>query len=258
MRPGPNTPAITCTDDAAEAKRTALERAQPLVTAEGGDKAAAMERLIARVQLQAGLDKASVIKTPLSDFVAAAMGRSALAETQSKAIEKSEGDLIERLLAGPDDAELSPRDLALLEANLRQPSNRPTLRELADAANGQGQSERSTRLGKLKLIRDFNRNLHSAASTAEHAPKQPAPQPMSEPATDAMAAPALTTGEPRRRGRRKADHETVQQEAQVAADWERARDTGMYKGDFVKERGTTVAKLDALLDRVAKRKRASE
>jgi hypothetical protein len=83
MRPGANTPAITCTDGAAEAKRTALDLAQALVTAEGGDKAEAMERLIARVQLQTALDKVSVINMPLADFVAAAMGRSQANEMSS-------------------------------------------------------------------------------------------------------------------------------------------------------------------------------
>lgn len=76
ITPGANTPTITCTVDAADAKRTALDRAEALVTTEGGDKAAAMEKLMARVQLQAGMDKASVINMPLTEFVAAAMGYS--------------------------------------------------------------------------------------------------------------------------------------------------------------------------------------
>jgi hypothetical protein len=79
-------PTVTCTDNSAEAKRTALERAQALVTAEGGDKAVVMEKLIARVQLQAGMDKASVINMPLADFVAAAMGRSVGHEDSTRAI----------------------------------------------------------------------------------------------------------------------------------------------------------------------------
>jgi hypothetical protein len=76
LSPGRNTPTITCTDDAAEAKRNALDRAIALLTVEGGEKAAAMEKLIARVQLQTGMDKARVINMPLTDFVAAAMGQS--------------------------------------------------------------------------------------------------------------------------------------------------------------------------------------
>ncbi len=70
LRSGGNTPIITCTDDAAEARRTALDRAQALLTVEGGDKTAAMEKLIARVQLQAGMDKAHAINLPLAEFVA--------------------------------------------------------------------------------------------------------------------------------------------------------------------------------------------
>jgi hypothetical protein len=62
----------------------------------------------------------------------------------------------------------------------------------------------------------------------------------------------------KRRGRKKADYETVQKEAELAADWERARDAGIYKPDFAKDKNMTVRQLDALLDRVAKRKRPSE
>jgi hypothetical protein len=63
---------------------------------------------------------------------------------------------------------------------------------------------------------------------------------------------------PKRRGRKKADYETVQKEAALAADWNRAREGGAYKGDFAKDHGLTVPKLDALLDRVAKRNRRPE
>ncbi len=73
MKPGANTAEFFCPNPADEARRTALDRARALVTAEGGDKAAAIEKLIARVQLQVGMDKASVINMPLADFVAAAM-----------------------------------------------------------------------------------------------------------------------------------------------------------------------------------------
>jgi hypothetical protein len=86
-RPGANIPTQTCTDATAEAGRIALNHAQALVTAEGGDKAVAMEKLIARVQLQMGMDKASVINMPLADFVAAAMGRSLPKESPSQAIQ---------------------------------------------------------------------------------------------------------------------------------------------------------------------------
>jgi len=102
LRPGGNTATITCTDDAAEAKRTALDRAQALVTAEGGEKAAAMEKLIARVQLQAGIDKADVINMPLVDFVAAAMRR----DTVSKRQQPIDENVSERLPKTDDEIEL--------------------------------------------------------------------------------------------------------------------------------------------------------
>ncbi|MBC7853630.1 MAG: hypothetical protein IAF94_09355 [Pirellulaceae bacterium] len=91
FRPGANIPTISCTDDVAEARRTALDRAQALVTAEGGDKSTAMEKLIARVQLLVGMDKASVINMPLSDFVEAAV-RNAPPEDYFEAVPRiSEG-----------------------------------------------------------------------------------------------------------------------------------------------------------------------
>jgi hypothetical protein len=155
FRPGPNIATKTCTDPAAEAGRIALDHAQALVTIEGGDKAAAMERLIARVQLRAGMDKANVINMLLADFVAALT-----VGNESQAVPKPAGD---------SETELKPN----------------------------------------------------------------------------------------KRGRPKADYETVQREAQVAADWGRARDSGVYKPDFAKQIGMTTVKLDALLDRVAARNRRS-
>ena len=62
----------------------------------------------------------------------------------------------------------------------------------------------------------------------------------------------------RRRGRTLADDATVQREAEIAAKWARARDTKVYKGVFARDYGMSVKQLDALLDRVRKRKRRSE
>ena len=77
-----------------------------------------------------------------------------------------------------------------------------------------------------------------------------------EAATELEALPAGTT--PKRRGRRKAAEQTVAREAQIAANWERARDAGIYKPVFARDNGMTTAKLDALLDRVAKRNKRSD
>jgi hypothetical protein len=57
------------------------------------------------------------------------------------------------------------------------------------------------------------------------------------------------------RGRKKADYETIEREAALAAEWQRARESGVYKADFGKQHGMTARKLGALLDRVAKRKK---
>ena len=62
----------------------------------------------------------------------------------------------------------------------------------------------------------------------------------------------------RRGGRKKADYETVQREARLAADWGQARESGVYKPDFAKQNKMTPKKLNALLNRVAKRKTRSD
>lgn len=77
-------------------------------------------------------------------------------------------------------------------------------------------------------------------------------------ANDVATTDAKKVGEGKRRGRKKADYDTVQKEAELAAAWQRARNAGVYKAVFAKDQKLTVKQLDALLDRVAKRKRASE
>lgn len=72
------------------------------------------------------------------------------------------------------------------------------------------------------------------------------------------AADARKPTTAKRRGRPKANYDTEQREAQFAADWKRAKEAGTYKIGFAKQHGLTVKQLDALLDRVSKRNRASE
>ncbi len=418
FRPGGNTPTMTCTYDAAEAKRTSLDRAQALVTAEGGDKAAAMEKLIARVQLQAGMDKASVINMPLADFVAAAMGR----DTVSKRQQPNEENVSERLPQTDDETELLKLAIAELLRTIPETwaefnhdaltaiqanalflltaagmverrgwiratiANHPACFELRFQATGEGgfakvmetatalqfeswadawrtwragpagnrspvhaegilpQEWRLTGQGIVArgdlandaqsvtvfdfvLKRGFfgpgfwlRKQLNGRATTddekrtiARHLAagddlaRLPRPavggegrlvevrkldQPtaakvvnlgnwpegadnfaeafgkMLGPMFEGLAAKpnvgngkqaeAASDAPAKRRGRRKADYETVQKEAELAADWERARDAGVYKPDFAKDKNMTVRQLDALLDRVRARKRPSE
>jgi hypothetical protein len=61
-----------------------------------------------------------------------------------------------------------------------------------------------------------------------------------------------------RRGPQKADYETQQLEAELAAEWQRAHNARIYKADFARDRGMKVTDLDRLLDRVAARKKHSE
>ncbi len=78
----------------------------------------------------------------------------------------------------------------------------------------------------------------------------------SEPAGDDANAQEGTSA--KRRGRKKADFQTIQNEAELAAAWKQAREAGVYKADFARDCKTTVSQLNALLDRVAKRNRPSE
>src|SRR5262249_32651563 len=76
-------------------------------------------------------------------------------ETLKRLLARNES-LIERLLVGPDDMELSPRDMALLEAHLRQPVSFATIQQEKKAT---GHSPTEAARNKLTLIRDFNRGL---------------------------------------------------------------------------------------------------
>lgn len=68
----------------------------------------------------------------------------------------TDGEFIGWLLGAPEPPELRPRELALLEAHLAQPLLPETVqREKQQTGHSQAQENRS----KLKLIRDYNRNL---------------------------------------------------------------------------------------------------
>jgi hypothetical protein len=97
-------------------------------------------------------------------------------ETLKRLLARNES-LIERLLAGPDDVELSPRDLALLEAHLRQPVSFATIQQEKKAT---GHSPTEAARNKLKLIRDFNQRLQGQGD-ADEAEKREAPAPVVAP-----------------------------------------------------------------------------
>lgn len=104
--------------------------------------------------------------------------------------------------------------------------------------------------GTGELARQRHRAFHDALDLLEAAL---AGQAAANAESGDATAPTRT-----RRGRPKADYETIQREAQVAADWERAREAGTYKGDFAKQCGMKVSQLDKLLARVRKRKSRAE
>lgn len=93
---------------------------------------------------------------------------------------------IARLLAGPADAELSARDLALLEAHQQQPISFATTQQEKQAT---GNSPTEAANNKLKLIRDFNRRLTTKPETnGATTPAIPTPTETPEPA--ALAGPS--------------------------------------------------------------------
>jgi hypothetical protein len=108
----------------------------------------------------------------------------ALVEDIKKATAANES-LIERLLAGPDDVELSPRDLALLEAHLRQPVSLATIPQEKEAT---GHSPTEAARNKLTLIRDFNRGLKGQGDAQ--------PEQRSDPAPAVVQAEPLPAGTP--------------------------------------------------------------
>jgi hypothetical protein len=63
---------------------------------------------------------------------------------------------------------------------------------------------------------------------------------------------------PKRRGRPKADDDTIKRESKLAEAWKRAREAGVYKPDFAKEQKMTLVKFGKLLGRVAARKSRSD
>lgn len=100
-------------------------------------------------------------------------------------------DFISRLLAGPDDVELSPRDLALLEACLQHPEAISATLSVLDllqphlamplgvlAGEKPFKPLSQQQLAKLRMIRDFNRGLQGQGG-ADKPEKREAPAPSS-------------------------------------------------------------------------------
>ncbi len=204
---------------------------------------------------------------------------SAEATVKPTAAEDTTGEgLIERLLVGSDNVELTPRDLAYLEAYLM--NHRPTLVELANDAQAGDKGPPSDRK-KLEIIRGFNRNLQAATEkdrkglqdafsrNAEHlAAQQELYQGRQEVTDESTNVPlnvgttdaAHLTSKPKakRRGRPKADAMTLQREAEIASQWQQAHESGVYKAVFAKDNGLKTREFDAILNRVRKRKKRSD
>jgi hypothetical protein len=114
-------------------------------------------------------------------------------ETLKRLLARKES-LIERLLAGPNDAELSARELALLEAHLRQPVSLATIQQEKKAT---AYTSTEAVRNKLTLIRDFNRDFQ-ARGEADSPEKQSEARP-----TDGPTAPNRKRSTERGEGRAK-------------------------------------------------------
>jgi hypothetical protein len=100
-------------------------------------------------------------------------------------------DFTQRLLSGPDDIELTPRELALLDAHLKQSIDFSAIQRERMASPTQA-SETWDRIRKLRLIRDFNRNLQAAVAAKEQpAEPQLSAEPKPDAATKTNSPPAL-------------------------------------------------------------------
>lgn len=107
----------------------------------------------------------------------------------SPSVSSSESDLVERILCLPDDAELSHRELALLDVYLKQPDS---LAQMQREDKADETSELAQRKNKLKRIRDFNRNLRAATPAARDSePSEPLPKPPEATATNPANEPNL-------------------------------------------------------------------
>lgn len=92
------------------------------------------------------------------------------------------GDFIERLLAGPDDVELTPKQRALLSAYLD--NYRLSFATVQRERRAIGASPTLERLQKLRRIRDFNRALEASGRCA-------APPPATKPKVPSDSAEGL-------------------------------------------------------------------
>lgn len=102
-------------------------------------------------------------------------------------------------------------------------------------------------------LQDFAKMMQTVLGSGTEATPKTAPEAIDE--ADGTRPAIYAT---KRSDRRKADYETVQREARIAADWERARESGVYKPEFAKERKMPLKELEKLLNRVSKRKKRSD
>lgn len=286
IRGGGNMPQISFVDDGEEARRLAFERLMAILRSKGGDMAAAMHKELLRVQVSRGLDWASTVNMPLTEFVAAL-------ETSTVAPREMLRHAIDNDPAAKQASERTKTFLRNFSTTMNQlkgtsefqdadPSKRRQWQEFRDAihrALEQDDMELSSRhLPLPQSIEDWEhlaRIVEIPAAQIDEgltagqifdaalawADRQIIKHKLTQAKTPGRNGKTTATAAPktkRNRDRPKADYDTVRREAEVASDWERARDAGVYKADFAKERKMSVNDLDSLLGRVAKRKKSSE
>ena len=145
------------------------------------------------------------------------------------------------------------RGILWMEANQREVLARKTRDEKADLLRQLREpipNDVDGRNARAQILADFAWHLWRAAeamdedTTEKRGGKQ-----------STESGKSATKG--KRRGRKRPSKETIKDQAKLAADWVRARDSGVYKADFARQKEMTQKQLQALLDRVARRKARS-
>lgn len=131
-----------------------------------------LERILGFVQRETGKDRAAAYVMSLVDvesiFCTKPEWRNGAIEPHNASQQSDCAGFTEQLLAGPDDAELTERELALLEAYLKQPVSRSQMQREAQV---EGKSETAQMQNKLKRILDFNRELRDGKASGDVAPQ---------------------------------------------------------------------------------------
>ncbi len=131
---------------------------------------AGVEKQRDRLFVEQGIARVEADALSLNEFLSRLRepcANTSAARPTHSSLNKNVGNLIDRLIAGPDDVELSSEERASVEAYLKQPVSLSAIqREKREA----GESATQARRNKLKLVLDFNRRLQGKSSESSQGP----------------------------------------------------------------------------------------